>query len=64
MRSPAGFRPGVKSGYHDAILDHGVQKIKAENKDLKAQLAELQGKVDEIVNSLNSSSPKKGKANA
>ena len=59
MKSPVGFRPGQKRGWHDANLDAGVQKMKQENKTLKEHLAVLQGKVDEIVDSLNSNGSKK-----
>lgn len=56
MKSPAGYKPGNKAGWHHTIsLDPGTQRVKAENKDLKERLATL----EELVNGLTNKKPKK-----
>ena len=57
MKSPAGFVPGKKSGWHHAVLDEGTQRVKKDNKDLKKRLADL----EDIVNSLTTNSKKNKK---
>ena len=59
MKSPAGFVPGSKSGWHHAVLDEGVQRVKKDNKDMKARLAQL----EDLVSSLTENGNKKGKKN-
>jgi hypothetical protein len=48
-RSPAGFIKGQKAGWHEAIFDSGLQKVKAENKDLKQRLEQLEAIVQDLT---------------
>lgn len=55
MKSPAGYKPGIKAGWHDAMIDETSIRLKKDNKDLKQRLSIL----EDLVNNLTKVSTEK-----